>query len=89
MSYVLAFTDRALDDLRGLDIWLQEETLDELDRLAETPPLPRRRHLGAVVHDIVRERNECRYYVFISLLPDAATNELRVIELGFFISKQE
>ena len=34
MSYGLKFTDRGLDDLKRMEFWLQEETLDELDRSA-------------------------------------------------------
>ena len=88
MSYALAFTDRALDDLRGLELWLQEETLDELDELAANPPaVSRRRHLAAVVHDFVRERSGKRYYVFLTLGPDESSKQLRIMELGLYVNK--
>jgi hypothetical protein len=37
VSYVLAFSRRALEDLRQLPVWLQEETLDQIERIAEDP----------------------------------------------------
>ena len=34
MSYALELSAVALDRLRDMPVWLQEETLDELDQLA-------------------------------------------------------
>jgi len=65
-----------------MEIWLQEETLDELDRLAADPPAPARHLAGAAVHDFVRERGHERFYVFITVIPDRANMALRVSEIG-------
>jgi hypothetical protein len=56
-------------DLHRLDPWLQEEVLDELERLAANPslippPLP---HIG-IVHPIVRADGPSLRVVVVSLL---------------------
>ena len=84
MSLVLAFAERALNGLRGFEIWLQEETFDELDRLADATPEPRPRHLATSVHDFVRERNGARLYVFITFERDMAAGVLNVYDVGVF-----
>jgi len=35
VTYALEFTDPGREDFQRLDVWLQEETLDELDRLMD------------------------------------------------------
>jgi hypothetical protein len=40
VNYELAFSDKALAGLKRLETWLQEETLDELERIAAHPPEP-------------------------------------------------
>ena len=37
MSYAWELGDRALIQLRALDVWLQEETLDFIDTIASSP----------------------------------------------------
>jgi hypothetical protein len=53
VSYALEFLESALH-LQRLDVWLQEETLDEIDRLADTPPTQRRR-VGDLIVDFIRQ----------------------------------
>ena len=72
MSYALELTEPALDDLIRLDVWLQEETLDELDRLALDPPI-RRRRIGDFVHDFVRRGSGGISYVFVTFSIHAAS----------------
>jgi hypothetical protein len=84
VSLALAFAERALNDLRGLDIWLQEEAFDELDRLADATSEPSRRHLTASVHDFVRERDGARHYVFVTYERDDIAGVLNVHNVGVF-----
>ena len=83
MSYAWEFADTGLDDLRRLDVWLQEKALDELDRLASS--LSGRRGLGDQVHDFVRERGSASYYVFIVYVDDAAARTLRIKTIGLYV----
>lgn len=55
MSYALELTEPARADLRQFELWLQEETLDEIDLLATSPPRTARR-TGDLVKDFVRHR---------------------------------
>lgn len=81
MSYAYQLSERALAGLRRMEPWLQEETLDELDRLTADPPKGRR--IGeAIVCDFVRDRGPHRFYVFITLFPDLTTQVLRISEIG-------
>ena len=82
MSYAYQLGERALAGLRRMETWLAEETLDELDRLCEDPPARGRRVGDAVVCDFVRDRGPQRFYVFISVFPDATTRTLRVSDIG-------
>lgn len=82
MSYAYTLSDRALAGLRKMEIWLQEETLDELDRIASLPKLPGRRIGQAIVFDFVRERSAGRAYVFITVFPDEMSRVLRVTDIG-------
>ena len=82
MSYALQITEPAQVGLRSLESWLQEETLDELDRLAANPGILPRRRLGDVVHDFVRERAGVTYYVFLTIYPDEDKKVLRLDGVG-------
>ena len=87
MSFELAFTDRALDGLKRLEIWLQEETLDELDRIAADPPDPNPHLAGAAICDFVRQRGTEKHYVFITVIPDANSGRLQISEIGGYIRR--
>ena len=84
MSYDLEFTDRAIADLRRLESWLAEETLDELERLVQAPPKPRRRHLAGIVYDFVREREKRLHYVFVTVEVKPVRNLIKVSEIGSY-----
>lgn len=82
MSYAYQLSERALIGLRRMEPWLQEETLDELDRLTADPPTAGRRIGDAIVRDFALDRGPDRFYVFITLFPDAQTEMLRVSDIG-------
>jgi len=85
VSYVLAFSRRALDELRRLPVWLQEETLDEIEGIAEAPTrLVRRGRSPASVFDFTATRPRETHYVFMTLEPDPPANVLRVLTLGHY-----
>lgn len=83
MSYAYTLSERARAGLKKMDLWLQEETLDELDRIAAGPQLIGRRVGEAVVRDFVRDRGDQRVYVFISLFPNEGAQTLQVSDIGF------
>jgi hypothetical protein len=85
VSYALAFSRRALDDLRQLPTWLQEETLDQIERVAEDPTLlTRRGRTPASVFDFTATRPPQTHYVFLILEPDPPARTLRVLTLGHY-----
>lgn len=84
MSYAYKLSKRALAGMSRIPIWLQEETLDELDLLADRPPISGRRIGEAIIHDFVRDRGPDRFYVFITIFPDAATLLLRISDVGSY-----
>ena len=66
MSWGYRVVGDAIADLRELEPWLQEEVLDELDRLALQPPTPRPTAAEPeVVHDFERTSDRVRTIVFI------------------------
>lgn len=82
MSYAYHLSERALAGMRRMEPWLQEKTLDELDRLTANPPPPGRRVGEAIVCDFVRDRGAERFYVFLTLFPDPTVQTLRVSDIG-------
>jgi plasmid stabilization system protein ParE len=86
VSYALAFSERALDDLRRLPAWLQEDALDEIERLSENPDdrPARRGSLRAQVLDFMRKRPPETHYVFITFQADSSAKTLRVLTLGHY-----
>jgi hypothetical protein len=83
VSFTLALGDEAIEGLHALEIWLQEETLDELELLASNPPARRRGHTTAAVHDFKRERRGVTYYVFLTYRLNATTHVIHVRTIGF------
>ena len=87
MSYALAFSERALEDLKHLPAWLQEDALDEIERLSQGPHHhhpARRGTLRAQVFDFTRRRPPETYYVFLTFQADASAKALRILTLGHF-----
>jgi hypothetical protein len=85
MSYVLAFTPEAHLGFRQLDPNLQEDVLDELDRLAADPSLlPPRRVNDIVYFDVVRDRAKIRHFVFVTIGVSHARQLLEIVRIGAF-----
>jgi hypothetical protein len=85
VSWAWAFSEQARAALLRLDVWLQEETLDELDRLAESPGQLRRGGASPVgIADFIRDHGPQRYYVFLSIELNPSTRVLEVIAIGSY-----
>ncbi len=85
MSYGIAFSNASLDAFRRLDAQLQEEVLDELDRLARAADaLPNRSLAATHLHDLTRERGGTVHYVFLTLAYDPQRHILDVQRLGYY-----
>jgi hypothetical protein len=83
MSYVVAYTPEAHAGLRKLDSNLQEDVLDDMERLAANPALlPPRRANDLVYVDVIRDRGETRYFVFVTVRVSHARQVLQVIRMG-------
>lgn len=80
MSWGLRLAGDARADLKELDVWLQEEAIDELERVVVDPPsLLRRKGPGRVVHDIELEHDGERHLVFLTLYLEDDRRVLRVL----------
>ena len=87
MSWAWALNEQSRAALLRLDIWLQEETLDELDRLAERPGQLRRSGASPVcIADFVRDQDQQRHYVFLSIELNPSSRTLEVIDVGSYSS---
>jgi tRNA splicing ligase len=76
VSYAWELADRAREQLRAMETWLQEQTLDVIDSIAISPaPVEHPRRLDEFVQDFVRERGGIRHYVFLTLSLDEARNQ--------------
>jgi hypothetical protein len=82
VSWGLSIARDAIADLGVLEPWLQEEVLDELERLCVSPPRPRPGSRGAeIVHDFERTSAGVRHVVFIRLRADESTSTLSVLSI--------
>lgn len=82
-NWVLAFNERARAALLGFEPWLQEEILDELDRLALNPGQLRRAGSSPCsIADLTRDHAAHRHYVFLSIETNPSTRTLQVIDIG-------
>jgi len=84
VSFALDITEAGRADLRQLDTWLQEEILDELERLVVKPPT-RRIAGGDLVHDFTRTREGRTFYVFLRLKLVYTAELLRLKSIGVFV----
>lgn len=82
MSYALRLAGDATSDLRGLDSWLQEEVLDELESLLEAPTVLGMDEQGEAVHDFERGAGDQRHIVFVRLHRDDARQLLTVLAIA-------
>lgn len=84
-SWALAFNEQARAALLRLDAWLQEEILEELDRLALKPEELRRGGASpACIADLTRDHANQRHYVFLSIGTNFSIRTLEVIDIGHY-----
>ena len=81
MSYALRIAGDAIVDLRQLDASLQEDVLDELDKIADSPTRLRTDSLGEAVHDFDCRPQESAYIVFLRLHVDHLARVLTVLSI--------
>ena len=75
MGYGLVITNKAFSQLQRLDVWLQEEVLDELEELADDPPVsPCLR-----VYRMIRLRGDDVDVIFLRLLIDRARASISLL----------
>ena len=83
MSYALELNDKAQRGLAALPPELQEEVLDELDRLAAHPDLLVFRGTSPdAIHDVVQQVGGSRFYVFITAQRDDAAGVVWASSIG-------
>ena len=84
-NWALAFNEQSRAALRSLDPWLQEEILDELDRLSVNPGQLRRGGASPVcIADLTRDQELRRHYVFLSIEINASNLTLEVVDIGHY-----
>ncbi len=82
-SWALAFNEQGRAALLRLDAWLQEEILDELDALASRPgDLRRGGAFPDCIADMVRDHDQQRHYVFLTIQTNVSARTLEVIDIG-------
>jgi hypothetical protein len=84
VSYSLIVTAKYQSEFSALPIWLQEETLDEIDKLLEFPAQTCPKSLEEVVFDFVRSSEGKTHYIFITLVPDHGDESVEMRSLGYF-----
>ena len=84
MSYVLVLSDNAVQALRQLDVWLAEETLDELEGLADVPERLDNSASATSVYDFTRIRGDVIHYIFLVLRPEKTSETLQVQAIGHY-----
>ena len=84
MSYALAFSGVAQQAFSRLDVRLQEDVLDELDRAASVADiLPHRASALTDVLDIRRDGVDRTEYVFLTVEYDPLRGTLTVQRIGY------
>ena len=90
MPYALAFGERPIRQLRELDVWLQEEVLDELEVLASNPQrLIFRAISPGAVHDFIRHGPAGTYYLFLTVERDDQREVIDVLDIGHHFQPAE
>ena len=90
MPYALAFGERPIRQLRELDVWLQEEVLDELEVLASNPQrLIFRAISPGAVHDFTRRRPAGTHYIFLTVERADQRELLEVLDIGHHFGPAE
>ncbi len=84
MSYALVLSDNATQGLRQLEVWLDEETRDELEALADVPERLDNSASATSVFDFTRQRGEFTHYIFLVLRVDKIAKVLQVQAIGHY-----
>jgi hypothetical protein len=83
MNYGLAFTNEAHAGLRQLESNLQEDVLDEMERLAaDSKLLPPRRANDVVYVTVAHDLGGTRHYAFVTIRVSHARRVLQVVRIG-------
>jgi hypothetical protein len=83
MSYEPDFTNDAKASWRKLDLALQEEVLDAVDRIANDPGLLRRSRASPEwVFDFTCDVNGIRHYFFLTIRLNRTNQKLIVLKVG-------
>jgi hypothetical protein len=83
VNYTYSVADEYQRAFSALPIWLQEQTLDELELLLDHPEqLIVRGGDGLAVHDFVRKTGNTSHLVFLTVRPDPAAGTLALLRLG-------
>ena len=83
MSYALAIAGDARLDWRALELWLQEETIDEIDNLAGDLTLPYATNPdGESVYSFVRSSRGARHYIALTFRRDDAARKIIVLGIS-------
>jgi hypothetical protein len=86
VSYSLEIMHDAHAGLRRLDPAVQEEVLDEIERLVTDPSLLNRYGPAtATSYDFVRVERDAVRYVFIGVNCDHANRHIQVVRVGEFV----
>jgi hypothetical protein len=82
MSYVPGFAPDGQADWRELDVDLQERVLDEVDRIAASPPSS---PAASLLTDIVVERSGAKHYVWIRYVVNHTAMSVTVIGITHYV----
>ena len=83
MSYIPDFLPDAEAGFESLEIWLQEETLDEMEKLLAKPETLNFDITDTLkVFDFKRDRAGVRHVVFLTIRLDSRFMVMKVVELG-------
>src|SRR5215203_2560794 len=81
-NWAYALSEQARTVWDGLDPWLQEEVLDELEVVsANVGRLRRGGHLADAIHDMARDREDSRHYVFLRVELEPSSRTVKVVDI--------
>ncbi len=81
MSYAVHLAGDAIADLQALDPWVQEEVIDELERVAAQPRQLHPDDDGNSIHDFERLVGGVRHVLFLRLHRDDVRQLLSVVAM--------
>ena len=87
MSYSYTLSDDFRSGFVALPFWIQEDILDELEVLLANPSqLIVRQGSDLAVHDFTRTRGGVVHYVFLTIQPDFAGENLLLVRVGHVVA---